>query len=541
MISKKYINWIYPVLSGIILSSGWQDGFIQVAVLSGFIPLLFVEEYYFLNPSKFSGWKIFLKSYLAFFIWNAVSTYWIWNASEAGAIMAIVLNSLFMSIVFMIFHTTKKTAGRRIGNIAFVTYWLGFEYLHLNWELSWTWLTLGNGLSHNVMLIQWYEFTGTLGGSLWILLCNLAIFEFMRCFPFTVIRKRNIKLIVISCVVLLPVLISLLIYSGYEEKGDEVEVVVVQPNIDPYNDKFSGMPVEKQLDRVINLALQKTTDTTDYVIAPETAIPQGIWEEDIESHPDIIMLKSIINRFPGVKLIIGASTYRMYDVGETLSPTSRKFDGEETYYDSYNTALQLDSTENVQVYHKSKLVLGVEKMPFLNTFTFLKDISFELGGTSGSLGTQPEAEVFMSQNPALKIAPAICYESIYGEYINDYVKKGAGLIFVITNDGWWGNTSGYRQHLSYSSLRAIETRRSIARSANTGISCFINQLGQIQQATPWWEEAVIRQKIRNNNGTTFYVKMGDYPGRMSALVACLIFIFSSWMKIYKRKKPVSNE
>src|SRR5207247_2436074 len=111
--------------------------------------------------------------------------------------------------------------------------------------------------------------------------------------------------------------------------------------------------------------------------------------------------------------------------------------------------------------------------------------SIDLGGTSGSLGMQKERTVFKTQstinNPqsAIFIAPAICYESIYGDFLSAYIRNGAEFIAVITNDGWWGDTPGYIQHENYARLAAIEFRRDIARSANTGISCFINQKGDI--------------------------------------------------------------
>ncbi len=532
---KKYQLWTLPVISGIMLSCGWLGGIFQLLIFFAFIPLLVLEDYYFQQIGKRSSFRIFFKSLLGFLIWNAISSYWIWNASESGAIMAIVFNSIFMATLFWIFHATKKKLGRRLGYIAFVAYWVGFEYLHLNWELSWTWLTLGNGLSENIRLIQWYEYTGTLGGSLWILVCNLMFFEIFRNLPFRNKKLRNVKITYAALALFLPIVISFIIYTIYKEKGKPVEVVVVQPNIDPYNDKFGGMPVELQLEKIIHLADSLCDENTDYVVAPETAIPLGIWEEDLQSHPDIISLKVFTYRHPRVKIVIGASTFKMFKGNEKLSPTAHLFSDSGEYYDSYNTALQIDTGKEIQIYHKSKLVLGVEKMPFLNSIDWLKDVSIELGGTSGSLGTQPEPGIFISGNREYKIAPVICYESIYGEYVTGYIQKGANLIFVITNDGWWGNTPGYTQHLSYSSLRAIETRRDIARSANTGISCFVNQLGEIQQPTKWWTPTAIKQKILTNNETTFYVRMGDYIGRIAGLLSVLIFLFFITMMFRKKK------
>ena len=123
------------------------------------------------------------------------------------------------------------------------------------------------------------------------------------------------------------------------------------------------------------------------------------------------------------------------------------------------------------------------------------------------------------------IAPIICYESIYGDYVRQFVKQGAGAIFIITNDGWWKKTSGYQQHNMYAKLRAIETRRYIARSANTGISSIINPLGHIQQSISWDKKDVIIASVGLGSYQTFYVKYGDLIGRLSAFLAVIILLY----------------
>jgi apolipoprotein N-acyltransferase len=231
-----------------------------------------------------------------------------------------------------------------------------------------------------------------------------------------------------------------------------------------------------------------------------------------------------MSAFPKLTVVIGASTYRQYGPGEKRSSTARKFTQDEGYYDSYNTALQLDSrTDSIQTYHKSRLVPGVEKMPYPAIFGFLEKFAIDLGGMSGSLGREPAPKVFFARD-TIGVAPIICYESVYGDYVAGYVKKGAGLLFIITNDGWWGNTPGHRQHLVYGRLRAIEMRRSLARSANTGISCFYNQRGDILQPTRYWEEDVISRKININHDLTFYARYGDYVAKMALIFTAAMLV-----------------
>ena len=120
----------------------------------------------------------------------------------------------------------------------------------------------------------------------------------------------------------------------------------------------------------------------------------------------------------------------------------------------------------------------------------------------------------------------ICYESAFGSFVTAYIRKGAEAIFIITNDGWWKNTGGYRQHLSYASLRAIENRRPVARCGNTGISCFIDIKGNIRQETGWYSEAVLKGEIIPEKSVTFYSKYGDYILRISLLVSILIMLYT---------------
>lgn len=229
----------------------------------------------------------------------------------------------------------------------------------------------------------------------------------------------------------------------------------------------------------------------------------------------------MINNYSNAEVIFGVSSYKVYP-DKKLAPITAR-DGRDMIYDRFNTAIFIGRSGKSQIYHKSKLVVGVEKMPFMKYLGFLNDIVINIGGTTGSLGRQKEPSNFVSNN-GTKVAPVICYESIFGEYVTGYVKNGAELIFIITNDGWWKNTPGYKQHLSFARLRAIETRRSIARAANTGISCFINQRGEIFQPTNWWVDAAINGNINANSEITFYVKYGDFIARISSFISVLLIL-----------------
>jgi apolipoprotein N-acyltransferase len=211
-------------------------------------------------------------------------------------------------------------------------------------------------------------------------------------------------------------------------------------------------------------------------------------------------------------------SYYQYSANEKHSITARKFRNSEAYYDAYNAAIQLNAFDSMQVYHKSKLVPGVEKMPYPALFGFIEKFAIDLGGTSGSLASDGESKVFKSYQK-IGLAPIICYESVFADFTASYVRKGADVLCIITNDGWWGNTPGYRQHFDYGRLRAIENRRAIARSANTGISGFINIDGSVAMESEWWQETALRGSVPVYTHQTFYTKYGDWIAYLFVFMA----------------------
>ncbi len=526
--------YLLSFLTGLLLSLSWPHiGSLAPLVFIAWIPLLMVEETIFNNQDLYRPLHMLGCAFTAFFTWNLCCTWWVWNASAGGAAMAIISNSLLMATVFQLYHLARRRLKGKFSVLILISFWLSFELLHFHWDLTWSWLTLGNVFALNTTWIQWYEYTGVFGGSLWILLVNYLAFRLLS-------RRQELKRFWLKSVLLISLIVLPIIYSFYIylwihmiNHHSGYETVVVQPNIDPYNEKFNGS-FAKQLEKMLKLAETKITDNTDFVVFPETALTESVWENTIERTYSMATLDLFLKNHPRLKIMIGASTAYQLSEGETPLPTTKKFKDAEIYYNDYNTALYLDSTGQIGIYHKSKLVPGVEKMPFPMILKPLEKLAIDMGGTSGSLTEQDERTVFSSPG-APKIAPLICYESVFGEFTGKYVKNGAEILCIITNDGWWGDTPGYKQHLAYGRLRAIETRCYIARSANTGISCFIDQSGDVSQATKWWEATAIREELYRGLDPTFYTKYGDYLGWASAWLAGFLFLYSYAIRFLRRK------
>ena len=520
--------------SGVLLWASFPALPTTFFIFFAFIPLLWIEAKIAAAHEGTARWEVFKYSYVSFAIWNILTTYWVGNTALVAGLFAIFLSAAFMTIPFVLFHNTRKRLNDKLGYVAFIAYWITFEYIYLNQEISWTWLNIGNCFGQYPSWVQWYEYTGVFGGALWALVANVLGFQLIKKYEqrHAVERAGILKL---GAWILVPLIASFIMHSQQKDQGTAVEVVVVQPNLEPHYVKFS-LSKREQLQRFVSLSQKVLTDSTDYLVFPETSFNRVDYDEILRDR-SIAPIKAMIDRYPGLKLITGISTQQELSADEPHGPAVRTYEraGKIRYFEIGNAAIQLTAaSDEVPVYMKSKLVPGAEFLPYRNIFFFLEPLVKKLDGSMAGLATQEERENFSGLSNG-KIAPVICYESIYGSYVTDYVQKGANALFIITNDGWWDNTSGHRQHLAYARLRAIETRRSIARSANTGISGFINQRGDVLQATKYNEAIAIKDNIRLNSEMTVYTKWKDLIARTCGFLSILLLLNSFVKGKMKRK------
>ena len=272
---NKYTIWSASTLAGLLLWLAWPVGPAAPILFVAWIPLLWIEAQL---SNKRSGLKFFILVWWACLIWNVGTTWWLYYSTAVGSVVAIMANALLMTIPWAMFRYTKRLAGASWGYLSLVLYWCTFEYIHLNWEISWPWLTLGNGFAMYPEWIQWYEYTGVFGGTIWILLINLGFYHILT----KQVDAHRLYTLTTWLGLLLPILISYVIYFNYEEQGPAIEMVVVQPNIDPYTEKFIDsehfIKFDQQVDRFIQLSRQEITDVTSFLLWPETAI-DGQFEE----------------------------------------------------------------------------------------------------------------------------------------------------------------------------------------------------------------------------------------------------------------------
>ena len=541
----KYI--ILSLISAMLLSISWPTYGIPFFIFFALVPLLMMEH----DISKFSGIKnkgslIFGLSYICFLIWNIVTTGWLYGSKNPdgthslfAVAVPVILNSLFYSFIFQLYHWYKNAQGTYWGLTFFVAIWMCFEKFHLSWELTWPWLNLGNVFADYPKIIQWYDTLGATGGSFWILLINVYAFYTLRIWEAGRKRKSltiNSSVLVIGIAV--PMLISLVKYNNFDEKPiGSVNVLMLQPELDPYTEKYSKDSLTI-LNDLLTLAETNSKGQIDYYIGPETSIPGfgSISENGFGESMLLNTVKGFLSRHPKSVFATGISSHRFYtdenEKSETAYQTSQGI-----FVDSYNSAVQIIPNQKVEVYHKGKLVPGVEIFPYINVLKpLLGDAMLNLGGTTASLGVDKKRTAFGNPYNPGKLAPIICYESIYGEFVTDYVKEGANFLAIMTNDSWWGVTQGHQQLMAYARLRAIETRREIARAANSGISAHINARGDVLADTLYGDKTTLFAKVNLYEGLTFYTRAGDLLSRISVFVLGFLVFYTLIKKFQNRKK-----
>ncbi len=518
-------------LPALLFWLAWEPMPFTPLVFIAFVPFFYLAEW---GRSTSKG-KNFGVLFLALMLWNISTTWWVWFASDVGAIAMLILNSMLMYLPFGLSRwLQRKKWFIWDAKWLFIALWLLYEYGHHRWDLSWPWLTLGNAFSGMPWYVQWYEITGTLGGTALILSVNVLVYHALMNDQSNAkrswIMRFRLPIGIVSVFGILSVLLGQLasdfVYQKKSKLKQPYRVVAIQPNYDPYDEKFVLDPMQMVRD------MAKTSDSAgpaDCILWPETSLVGNI---DVGSPAQDMQVSYLMHhwlkngpadnaagdsslnhsRAAGPpSMLIGSNMIHWYSWMGKGKPdvAARQSSNLEYWYTLHNSALWIQPelsihpivsdrfkherlrgsmvSGDIQFYHKSKLVPGTEQLPFVTVLPFLERLAISLdeNSASGTLGKNATAKALGVSNS--KVAPIICYESIYGDYVSEYVKDGASWLAVITNDAWWNNTPGHKQHFSYAKLRAIEQRKWVVRSANTGISGFIDPLGNTTMRSGWYQ------------------------------------------------------
>ena len=541
--TSKAKNRLLLILSGALLGLsfppfGLIGGF---AAFFAIIPLLIALE----DTTRLRN--AFTRGYLAMFVLTMIATYWVggWKGEGSvdpflmiGGIALDFVHPIFLVIPILLYDATRRRFGRIAALITLPVYWIGFEYWHSTGDFAFPWLSLYNTQTYNTAYIQFIEFTGSYGLSLVILVINILLYitlRFNKVFGKPVGTtaavtgvKKFARLKLISAVLLLLVIpygygaLKLSEIPTTEPKmyPRAINVTIIQPNINPWDKWSTGTDaITDSMFRATRNALRDSTLHSDLILWPETAITYPItlpWKKS-----DLRKLYHFIDEV-GKPILTGIPDREEYIKGQVEIPSdAKKTSDPNLFHRDWNSAMlfgkDMSGKYYYERYHKQKLVPFGEKVPYVETLPFLGDL-FAWGVGLGSWNHGEGYENFklpfvgrlVTAPDTAKICTMICYESVYPDYVREFVKRGAEFINIITNDGWYGKSSGPYQHNRFAILRAVENRRWVARSANTGISSVIDDKGRIIEERPLFQSASITKVIPLLKEQTIYTKLGDF-------------------------------
>jgi len=455
----------------------------------------------------------FRLGYAMGFFWAVFTLFWIASNTFAGAALAILINPLHYAIIWWLFGKIHRR-NESLALWSFPVLWTAAEYLRHFSDLRFNWMNIAHTQTYYLPFIQFIEWTGYLGITL--LLGFMSIFLYMVLY-----KKQNLirNLIGLSILIILPLLYGGIRLNVLGKKNFRtLEVGVVQPNMDPF--KKWDSQFQDSTFRILKNSTYKLRNA-DLVVWPETATPFYL-----RYKPNYLFQVYHIVDSLNIYLITGTPDVKYVNDDD---------------YVTYNSAFFFSpNRRNFESYNKIALVPAAESMPFKNAFPFLRKL--DVGG--GDFFPGIEFKVFTLKtnlrehkikaisakdslaNSEVKVATVICFDSVFPNIVRQFVRNGARILTIITNDAWFGNTSGPYQHAQYAVLRAIENRVSIARSANTGISMFIDPTGGKHQVAGLQKQAEIICDLPVTRGLTFYSRYGGWLGILCLAMSMLVIIYA---------------
>ncbi len=464
----------------------------------------------------------------------------------AGGLL-LLAEPVFFSLIMLTYSFIRKKLGLTIALIALPAVWVTWEWLYAYGQFSFPWLTLGDTQTYYLQKIQFAEITGVYGISFWIVAINVLIFSLF--FEATkagwkVTQRKSILLIAaIAVIYIVPTIYSFTVNENkfMRTSPNELNVGIIQPNTDPWEKWTGGNSLEPrwhQVEQYLAMTDAQRKDSVQISVWPETAV---LFNLPSSRYYDLF--RSAIDSM-NVSIITGFVDYHFYENGEAPVGSSI-ISGTSVHYDSYNAVMFAEPhVPFIQRYAKMRLVPFAERIPYADEVPFLiEPLRWGVGISNWGIGK--DSTVFddhvnnsnrpKADKPKAEFLAMVCYESIFPEFVSSFVKRGAEFLVFITNDSWWGNTSGARQHAQIAVLRAVENRRWVVRCANGGISCFIDPMGRMYDKTSMYTQASIVHRIEPRSEQTFYTRHGDWLARVCAVLTLVAFVTAVFSLIVRKR------
>ncbi len=496
--------------------------------------------------------QAFGRGYVFLVVCSEITLYWIsgWHSDDTflkiGGLFTVLVHPLFLLIpVLIVYGISRYKKGLAL--LLFPLIMVGYEYFDNVWQFSFPWLELGNTEAYNLNRIQYIEYTGVHGISFLICVISAMLYYLIE-----KISSKKWRLLSFQSVAFYIVLLVLILFPNfysssrlsanntkYFQTSDSSKVISIsigQTNTDPFKKWSSNHDI--LIDGYMNKLHEELKYNPDIMLLHETATPYYFLEDY-----NLLKTKRFTDFVDSSKryLVMGVPHIEYYEDSTKAQKDSKKMSTSGRWYDTYNSVVLLEPGKYIKqstIHKKVKLVPFSERTPYQEHLTFLKNlITWGVGISSWQRGR--EQILFTINNPALninsKFAALICFESVFSEYVSNAVRDGAEFFVIVTNDGWWGDNAGPEQHNQYAVLRAIENRKWIARCAQTGVSCFIDPMGNVYDRIPYWNEGVINRNIIANSEKTFYAKNGDIIGVIGFYTAIAGFVACFIIYAYNRK------
>ena len=503
-----------PLLSGALLGLSFPSyPFVRLEVLAwvAFVPLLLSLR----NVEKLG--ELFRRVYLSMLVFCLISLWWVCLATFPGGVLTIVAQAFFLTVPLFAFYAIKKMAGYRFALFSLPFLWVAWEWAYMQQDLSLGWLTLGNSQANWNLMIQYADVTGVWGISFWLVWFNVLAVLALSGSKRDAFRSVAMMAVMISA----PLLYASLLF--YREgmvcaKVQQLRVTLVQPNVNPHAKwvEYNSTAIMDRSYRMTGKAVRE--NRPELVIWPETAIPFSIL--DAPYADDRHLLQFALRQW-NTSLLTG-----FIDVAH----------GRNQFTESYNASMLLQPGNGVpQIYHKMRLVPFAERVPYVDQIPWLGNLTFSLAGISG-WGKGQDASVMelsSSRNGKVVIANIICYESIFPSLVSEFVRKGARLLTLVTNDGWYGTSYGPYQHLAIGRMRCIENRRAMARCANTGLTVVLDKFGRTMAEVPWWQEETLTAEVPLESRLSVYTTYPDFFPKAASVLSVVLFVVA----FFKGRKP----
>lgn len=515
--------------SGVLFALAFPPVPTGITAFVAFLPLLFLIE-------RLPDWRaVFRWSYLTFLIANVGTIWWVsgwWGDDpwlKAAGVAVNLIHPLLFTMPALTYAFVRTRMGPAFSAAAFPVIWTAWEWLMHLPELSFPWMLLANTQTYNIESIQFITVTGAFGITVWVASINAIAFHALRRWrdgSWSVSSPRFVSAVsAVAVLIVLPRIGGTVMIDDRDGSGERIRVAVIQPDVDPYEKWGAGETPMQKLAGLLDIYDSLAAQQPDLALLPETAVPFLLLQPSF--HEEYTWLRRHIDSV-GVPLLSGFPHTVFYDDAETAPSSARTIPDTDIRYLNFNAAVLLQPGEPTpQIYHKSRLTPLSERIPYLDALPFLQDVlTWGVGISNWGLGEDSTVFTLETRRGARGMWAMICYETLYPSFVSGFADRGAEFFGVITNDGWFGRSSGPYQLMRYAVLRAIENRRAVARCANNGVSCFIDPYGRVTGETELYTRTGIVGELPLRRDRTFYTRHGDWLPLGLTVVLGFLLLFT---------------